>query len=144
MTLWHLLLTMTVISIARHLHLYQPLKNGLTDMGHNLHVAKKYEIEYSSSFGFNHKVAEFHNLLTSLDISYNGENWEDDAEVYKEDWKKGLEKLRSFKELDEGERKEIEEVLNELDEPVNEIISIMERLLLESDQTNEYMLLSFF
>ena len=31
-------------------------------MGQKLHVAKKYEIEYSSSFGFNNKVVEFHNL----------------------------------------------------------------------------------
>lgn len=60
-------------------------------MGHRLHVAKKYEIEYSSSFGFNNKVVEFHNLLTALDISYNGESWDDDVEVNREDFRHGLE-----------------------------------------------------
>lgn len=54
-------------------------------MGQKLHVAKKYEIEYSSSFGFNNKVVEFHNLLTALGISYNGESWDDDVEVNRED-----------------------------------------------------------
>ena len=44
-------------------------------------MVKKYEIEYSSSLGFNYKVVEFHNLLTSLGISYAGESWDDDVEV---------------------------------------------------------------
>ena len=113
-------------------------------MGHRLHVAKKYEIEYSSSFGFNYKVVEFHNLLTALDISYNGESWDDDVEVNREDFRQGLEKLKSYDKLDAGQRTEIDEALNELDEPIEEIIEIMERLLIESDQRNEYMLLAFF
>ena len=113
-------------------------------MGLRLHVAKKYEIEYSSSFGFNYKVVEFHNLLTALDISYNGESWDDDVEVNREDFRQGLEKLKSYDKLDAGQRTEIDEALNELDEPIEEIIEIMERLLIESDQENEYMLLAFF
>lgn len=113
-------------------------------MGHRLHVVKKYEIEYSSSLGFNYKVVEFHNLLTSLGISYAGESWDDDVEVYRDDFKLGLEKLKSYDKLDVGERKEIKEALDGLDEPVEEIISTMERLLTESDHKNEYMLLSFF
>lgn len=113
-------------------------------MGLRLHVAKKYEIEYSSSFGFNYKVVEFHNLLTALDISYNGESWDDDVEVNREDFRQGLDKLKSYDKLDAGQRTEIDEALNELDEPVEEIIEIMERLLTESDQKNEYMLLAFF
>lgn len=113
-------------------------------MGLRLHVAKKYKIEYSSSFGFNYKVVEFHNLLTALDISYNGESWDDDVEVNREDFRQGLEKLKSYDKLDAGQRTEIDEALNELDEPIEEIIEIMERLLIESDQENEYMLLAFF
>lgn len=113
-------------------------------MGHRLHVAKKYEIEYSSSFGFNYKVVEFHNLLTALRISYNGESWDDDVEVNREDFIHGLENLKSYDKLDAGERTEIDEALSELGEPVERIIEIMERLLTESDQKNEYMLLSFF
>lgn len=113
-------------------------------MGLRLHVARKYEIEYSSSFGFNYKVVEFHNLLTALGISYNGESWDDDVEVNRENFRQGLDKLKTYDKLDAGEKTEIDEALSELDEPVEEIIEIMERLLTESDQKNEYMLLAFF
>ena len=113
-------------------------------MGLRLHVARKYEIEYSYSFGFNYKVVEFHNLLTALDISYNGESWDDDVEVNKEDFRQGLDKLKTYDKLDAGEKTEIDEALSELDEPVEKIIEIMEKLLIVSDQENEYMLLSFF
>ena len=113
-------------------------------MGLRLHVARKYEIEYSSSFGFNYKVVEFHNLLTALGISYNGDSWDDDVEVNRENFRQGLDKLKTYDKLDAGEKTEIDEALSELDEPVEEIIEIMERLLTESDQKNEYMLLSFF
>lgn len=113
-------------------------------MGLRLHVAKKYEIEYSSSFGFNYKVVEFHNLLTALGISYNGESWDDDVEVNRENFRQGLDKLKAYDKLDAGEKAEIDEALSEIDEPVEEIIEIMEKLLTESDQKNEYMLLSFF
>ncbi len=112
-------------------------------MGQKLHVAKKYEIEYSSSFGFNNKVVEFHNLLTALDISYNGESW-DDVEVNREDFRQGLEKLKSYDKLNAEVRTKIDEALSEIDEPVEKIIEIMEKLLIVSDQKNEYMLLAFF
>lgn len=108
-------------------------------MGLRLHVARKYEIEYSSSFGFNYKVVEFHNLLTALGISYNGESWDDDVEVNRENFRQGLDKLKTYDKLDAGEKTEIDEALSELDEPVEEIIEIMERLLTESDQKNEYL-----
>ena len=113
-------------------------------MGHRLHVARKYEIEYSSSFGFNNKVVEFHNLLTALDISYNGESWDDDVEVNRENFRQGLDKLKTYDKLDAEKRMKIDEALSEIDEPVEKIIEIMEKLLIVSDQENEYMLLAFF
>lgn len=113
-------------------------------MGHRLHVARKYEIEYSSSFGFNNKVVEFHNLLTALDISYNGESWDDDVEVNRENFRQGLDKLKTYDKLDAEKRTKIDEALSEIDEPVEKIIEIMEKLLIVSDQENEYMLLAFF
>ena len=73
-------------------------------MGLRLHVARKYEIEYSSSFGFNYKVVEFHNLLTALGISYNGESWDDDVEVNRENFRQGLDKLKTYDKLDAGEK----------------------------------------
>ena len=113
-------------------------------MGHRLHVARKYEIEYSSSFGFNNKVVEFHNLLTALDISYNGESWDDDVEVNRENFRQGLDKLKTYDKLDAEKRTKIDEALSEIDEPVEKIIEIMEKHLIVSDQENEYMLLAFF
>lgn len=101
-------------------------------------------MEYSSSLGFNYKTVEFHNLLASLGVSYNGETWDDNIEVCRDDLKTGLEKLKSRDRLDADERKEIEEALNGLDEPAGTVISIMERILNESDPENGYILLSFF
>ena len=101
-------------------------------MGHRLHVARKYEIEYSSSFGFNNKVVEFH------------ESWDDDVEVNRENFRQGLDKLKTYDKLDAEKRMKIDEALSEIDEPVEKIIEIMEKLLIVSDQENEYMLLAFF
>ena len=52
-------------------------------MGHRLHVAKTYTVEYALPDNFNHEVTEFHDLLKSLDVDYTGESWDDDFEVYK-------------------------------------------------------------
>ena len=89
-------------------------------------------------------MVEFHILLLALGISYIGESWDDDIEVNRDDFKQGLDKLKSYDKLDEEERTKINETLSEIDEPVEEIIEIMERHLTESDQKNEYMLLAFF
>ena len=82
--------------------------------------------------------------MTALGISYNGESWDDDVEVNREDFRHGLEKLKNYDKLDEEKRTKIDEALSEFDEPVEKIIEIMERLLIVSDQENEYMLLAFF
>ena len=50
-------------------------------MGHRLHVAKKYEVEYATSASFNYEVEAFHDLLSSLDVSYTGESWDDQFDV---------------------------------------------------------------
>ena len=60
------------------------------------------------------------------------------------DFRHGLEKLKNYDKLDEEKRTKIDEALSEFDEPVEKIIEIMERLLIVSDQENEYMLLAFF
>ena len=57
-------------------------------MGYRLHVAKKYVVEYTTSASFSYEVEAFHDLLSSLDVSYTGESWDDQFEVTKEDWPK--------------------------------------------------------
>ena len=37
-------------------------------MGHRLHVAKVYTVEYALPDNFNYEVTELHNLLKSLDV----------------------------------------------------------------------------
>ena len=51
-------------------------------MGHRLHVAKAYKVEYALPDNFNHEVEEFHDLLASLSINYTGDSWDDDFDVY--------------------------------------------------------------
>ena len=54
-------------------------------MGNRLHVAKVYTAEYALPDNFNHEVTEFHDLLTSLDVAYTGESWDDDFEEQYDD-----------------------------------------------------------
>lgn len=113
-------------------------------MGHRLHVAKVYTVEYALPDNFNHEVTEFHDLLTSLDVAYTGESWDDDFEVTKEDLQMGIDKLKNLANLEAEEKQEIESALKELNEPLPEIIEFMELLLEEADPKHEYLVLRFF
>ena len=113
-------------------------------MGHRLHVAKVYTVEYALPDNFNHEVTEFHDLLNSLDVSYTGESWDDDFEVTKENWQMGIDKLKNLANLEAEEKQEIENALKELNEPLPEIIEFMEMLLEEADPKHEYLVLRFF
>lgn len=112
-------------------------------MGHRLHVAKKYEVEYTLADNFNYEVEEFHDLLSSLDVTYTGDSYDDQFDVSKEEWKKGIDKLKNLSNLETEEREEIESALEKLEEPLAEIIEFMELLLEEADQNHEFMVLSF-
>lgn len=112
-------------------------------MGHRLHVAKKYEVEYTLADNFNYEVEEFHDLLSSLDVTYTGDSYGNQFDVSKEEWKKGIDKLKNLSNLETEEREEIESALEKLEEPLAEIIEFMELLLEEADQNHEFMVLSF-
>ena len=112
-------------------------------MGHRLHVAKKYEVEYTLADNFNYEVEEFHDLLSSLDVTYTGDSYDDQFDVSKEEWKKGIDKLKNLSNLETEEREDIESALEKLEEPLAEIIEFMELLLEEADQNHEFMVLSF-
>ena len=113
-------------------------------MGHRLHVAKTYTVEYALPDNFNHEVVEFHDLLKSLDVDYTGESWDDDFEVYKEEWQKGIDKLKNLPNLETEEREEIENALTEMNESLLEIIEFMVLLLKEADPKHEYLVLRFY
>ena len=113
-------------------------------MGHRLHVAKKYEVEYAISASFNYEVEAFHDLLSSLDVSYTGESWDDQFDVTKEDWQKGINKLKNLPNLETEEKEDIESALKDLREPLPEIIDFMELLYEKADPKHDFMVLSFF
>lgn len=113
-------------------------------MGHRLHVAKKYVVEYTTSASFSYEVEAFHDLLSSLDVTYTGESWDDQFEVTKEDWQKGIEKLKILPNLEAEKKEDIESALKDLRESLPEIIRFMEVLLKEADPEHDFMVLSFF
>ena len=113
-------------------------------MGHRLHVAKTYTVEYALPDNFNHEVTEFHDLLSSLGVTYTGESWDDDFDVYKEEWQKGIDKLKNLANLEADKKQEIENALTEMNEPLPEIIEFMELLLKEADSKHEYLVLRFY
>ena len=113
-------------------------------MGHRLHVAKTYTVEYTTSASFSYEVEAFHDLLSSLDIPYSGESWDDQFEVTKKDWQEGIEKLKNLPELETEEKEDIESALKDLREPLPEIIEFMELFLNEADSEHDFMVLSFF
>ena len=113
-------------------------------MGHRLHVAKTYKVEYALPDNFNYEVTEFHDLLASLGINYIGESWDDNFDVYKSEWQTGIEKLKNLANLEAYEREEIESALTKMNEPLPEIIEFMELLYEKADPTHDYLVLSFF
>ena len=113
-------------------------------MGRRLHVAKTYIAEYALPDNFNHEVTEFHDLLSSLGVTYTGESWDDDFDVYKEEWQKGIDKLKNLANLEAEEKQEIENALTDMNEPLPEIIEFMELLLKEADPKHEYLVLRFY
>ena len=113
-------------------------------MGHRLHVASKYKVEYALGDGFNYKVSEFHDLLASLGAVYTGDSWDDDFEVSKSDWQQAIDKLKTLDSLDIDERNDIESCLKELECNTAEVIGKMEYYLQVAEPDSDYLHLSFF
>lgn len=113
-------------------------------MGHRLHVAKKYDIEYATPSNFNHEVEEFHGLLYSLDIAYSGDTYDDSFEILRSELQRGIEKLKNTETLEQEEQDSINEALDNLRETKDEVIRYLEIFLEHSDKTGDYILLSFF
>ena len=113
-------------------------------MGKRLHVGTKYEVEWSDSAHFNWKIEEFHDLLSALDVSYTGESWDDEFEVTKEEWQKGIDTLRSYDTLDDDAKNRIDEALEALESGREEVIEIMEHFYEQSAPNWCYIECSFF
>lgn len=112
-------------------------------MGLRLYVAKTYKVEYAYGVAFNYKISVFHDLLDALKIYYSGEKWDERFDCDKEDWLKALEKLKNFNQLDEPERKEVEEALEACECTLPEAIELFEGYYNTADQEHDYLEFQF-
>ena len=111
-------------------------------MGINLHVAKKYDVQYGTTAGFKNKIYDFRYLMEVLDIEPCGEIEEGNIfEIYKDDWKAGIDHPPP---VDVSEADSISMALHYLEMTKEELISLMESFLKESDPDNDYLALNFF
>ena len=106
-------------------------------MGCRLYVAKKYVVEYSHYGEFNWQQEEFRNLMDALGIelcgeSSSGELW--NFEVSKEDWRRGMETLKSDKD-----NEEINQALQSIGKTREDMLGIMETYLEESDPDYDWL-----
>ena len=113
-------------------------------MGNRLHVAKHYRVEYAPTEAFNWQIEEFHNLLSALDVDYTGDTYDEDFEVDREHWQKGLEKLKNLENQSQDEREYINDALEELGYKRKEVIDLFKAYLEASDPDDFYMHFSFF
>ena len=106
-------------------------------MGCRLYVAKKYVVEYSGYGEFNWQQEEFRTLMGALGIelcadSGGGEQWS--FEVSKEDWRRGMETLKSDKD-----NEEINQALQSIGKTREDMLGIMETYLEESDPDYDWL-----
>lgn len=112
-------------------------------MGNRLYVAKTYKVEYAYGVGFNYMVSELHQLLDALNVSYSGESWDERFDVDKEDWLKGLDKLKNLANLEDNEREEIENALEACEITPEEAIELFEGYYNSSDPDHGYLEFQF-
>ena len=114
-------------------------------MGYRLHVAKVYKVEYALGDAFSHKSEEFHNLLSACGVDYTGDDCDSDFEVGKDEWRKLIDRLRSFDNMDNPDEKyEIEVCIRDLESSTTEVVSMLEYYLENCDPNNDYLHLSYF
>ena len=113
-------------------------------MGYRLHVCKVYKVEYAMGDAFNYKSMEFHNLLSACDVDYNGDEFDSDFEVSKEEWRKAIDKLKHLHNLDDDKRDEIKGAIDDLSSTTDEVIHMMEYYLEHGDPDIDYLHLSYF
>lgn len=113
-------------------------------MGNRLHCAKTYKVEYGEMTAFNYGVEEFHNLLDNLGVYYTGESWDDTFDVYKDELRVGINKLRDYDNLTEDERLDLDESLNNLNCSAEECADILDKFFAESEDSIDYIHFCFF
>lgn len=113
-------------------------------MGCRLHVASKYDVNYAHVEYFNYLIEEFHYILDALDINYNGDPYDQDFEVSKEQWRAGMGKIATLNAQKPEVKREIEESLKRVELTPERMLDIMDEYLSASDPKNNYLYFSFF
>lgn len=108
-------------------------------MGLRLHVAEKYDVKWDTAGYFNYKTEFFIQLLDVLGIQYHGEPYESVMEIQKDEWKKGIEKLQKYDNLDDDTKAHIANISEELGYTVPEIANIMRTYEKNADQDNDFL-----
>lgn len=113
-------------------------------MGKRLHVCSKLIVEYSDSSYFNWQCEEFHRLMDALGVYYTNDVFDDDFEISREDFERGIYRLKNLNLETEHDQEEIEEAVANLNMSISDVIGILEKYLDESDKSNDYLVFSFF
>ncbi len=122
-------------------------------MSDTLHVLKKRVIEYAST-GFFHGsygTNELHQVLNALDVEYTNETfcpeYERDFEIKRDSLTDAIGELRKIEKGEEPTDVDVEYLSDALDNAnitLPELIDCFNFLLKTSDQTNDYIYVSFF
>lgn len=114
-------------------------------MGNRLHVAKKYVVEYDSYARFNWQASELHDFLNAMDIEVcggDGTTYPLDFEISKDDWRKGITRLKSYS--DDTMPDDVSEALKALELTKEEMVEVMAAYLNAADPNHEFLEFSFF
>ena len=80
----------------------------------------------------------------TMRIDYNGDVYDSDFEIAKEQWRSGMGKLATLDSQEPEVKREIEESLKRVDLTPERMLEIMDEYLKASDPNNDYMYFSFF
>ena len=106
-------------------------------MGMRLHVATKYQIEYSDIEFFNWKQSEFANLLDAVGIQYISDYEWTTFEFFREDMERLIEAVRTSDDA------KVANAINDFEMSRDEITDALNQLLKVADPKDEIIHLKF-
>ena len=106
-------------------------------MGMRLHVATKYQIEYSDIEFFNWKQSEFANLLDAVCIQYISDYEWTTFEFFREDMERLIEAVRTSDDA------KVANAINDFEMSRDEITDALNQLLKVADPKDEIIHLKF-
>ncbi len=115
-------------------------------MSRQLHIGKTYQIkyEYAGLYGGDGQDA-FYDILSMFDIENSAEDrYSDDYEVERTELQKLHQVITEKGECFKAHEKEFNNCLEMMEQTHDEFVGILDSLINDSDQQNEYVLFSWF